>query len=323
MMRSISSHWYALFVAAAVVTVAFAHLCNNIYRTPDRIVVKPERQTITVAKDEQVRVFVQNNYPTYLHNIRLSASLDGEGVLVTVEPELVRELKAGERTSFTIHIKADPKAPKRQYILRLGISANEVGFRPVEEPSIEELRKVLSDPPSAGSSILAAESLARKNDPVGIKWLISTMMNVRVGRDYRSRAIRALGKSGAKEAIPALHQMLQERDGFLRGNALLSLGLLKDDDATFYRMFKDEDEFVRACAVSGLALSGVKDKEVIEWLMQGLKVSNVYVRIACSWALAAHGYEESIKVLETAFATNDPTQRVMAGDALVDLATKQ
>lgn len=313
---------YVLLATVATITGALAHLCNNIYRTPDRVIVKPERQTVVVADKEQVRVFVQNNYPTYLHNIRLSASVDGNGVSLSVEPESIKVLKAGERTSFIIHIKADG-APKKQYTLRLSISANEIGFRQVEEPSVEELRRALSDPPSAGNSVLAAESLARRKDPSGVKWLISTMTNERVARDYRSRAIRALGKAGAIESIKALRAMLQDRDGFLRGNALLALGLLKDEANTFYEMFKDEDEFVRACAVAGLALSGVKSKEVIDWLMAGLKASNVYVRIACGWALAAHGYKEGVQALDAAFDTNDPMQRVMAGDALVDIASRQ
>ncbi|MCS7254276.1 MAG: hypothetical protein RMK18_10005 [Armatimonadota bacterium] len=313
----------ALLIAAAMVTGALAHLCNNIYRTPERVVVKPERQTVTVADREQVRVFVQNNYPTYLHNIRLSASVEGNGVSVSVEPDVVKVLKAGERTSFTVHIKADGGAPKRQYTLKLSISANEIGFRPVEEPSIEELRRTLTHPPGAGSSVLAAESLVRLKDAAGLKWLLNVMMDERAGRDPRSRAIRALGKGGAKESIPALRGMLQHRDGFLRGNALLSLGLLKDEPTIFYNMFKDEDEFVRACAVAGLALSGVKTKEVIDWLMQALNASNVYVRIACGWALSVHGYKEGVKALDAAFTTNDPMQRVMAGDALVDIASRQ
>ena len=40
---------------------AWGHLCNNIYRTPDRVIVKPEKQITTVDQNDRFRVFVQNN----------------------------------------------------------------------------------------------------------------------------------------------------------------------------------------------------------------------------------------------------------------------
>jgi len=55
--------------------MAWAHLCNNIYRTPDRIIVKPEKQVTTIERSDQFRVFVQNNYPTYLRT-RFAKKLD-------------------------------------------------------------------------------------------------------------------------------------------------------------------------------------------------------------------------------------------------------
>ena len=82
-------------------SAAYAHLCNNVYRSPDRFIVKPEKPVVALEKSEELRVFVQNNYPAYLHNVRLSARADGDDVTVTVTPESVPQLKAAERTAFT------------------------------------------------------------------------------------------------------------------------------------------------------------------------------------------------------------------------------
>jgi len=307
-------------VLLALSTCALAHLCNNIYRTPDRVVVKPEKQVTTVERSDQFRVFVQNNYPTYLHNLRLTARVEGREVTVSISPESVAVLRAGERTAFTVRLTVREGVLRGRYPLRFSISADEIGFRPIEEVSNETLRKILPDPPNYGSNILAAETLARRKDPVGAKWLVDFMTNPRVGRDYRSRAIRALGRAGQKENAPALKRMLRGRDGFLRGNALLALGLLRAEAATFRPFLRDRDGFVRACALAGLALAG--DKQVLPRLKEGLQSTNVYVRIACGWALAAHRDKEGIAALERAFATDNPMQRVMAGDALVDVASR-
>jgi hypothetical protein len=309
--------------AVAVLSVnaaALAHLCNNIYRTPDRVVVKPEKPVAAVDRSDEFRVFVQNNYPTYLHNVRLAAKVDGEGVTVGVTPEAVEVLKAGERTAFTVRITVQEGAEKGQRPLTFSVSANEIGFRPVEEVSTEVLREQLPAPSNYGNNILAAETLARRKDPVGTKWLIDFMANARVERDYRSRAIRALGTARRKETAPALKKMLEEQDGFLKGNALLALGCLKAEPETLRAFVQDRDEFVQACALAGLALAG--DQDMLPRLQEGLKSENVYVRIACGWGLAAHRDKEGVAALDRAFQTEDAMQRVMAGDALVDVANR-
>jgi len=311
----------AVVAVLSVSTVALAHLCNNIYRTPDRVVVKPEKQVAKVEGSDEFRVFVQNNYPTLLHNVRLAGKVDGEGVTVGLEPEAVEVLKAGERTAFTVRIAVQDGASRGKHPLTFSVSAGEIGFRPVEEVSDEALRKRLPDPPNYGNNILAAETLARRKDPEGTKWLIDFMSNPRVERDCRGRALRALGKAGRKENAPALKKMLQEQDGFLKGNALLALGCLQAEPATFQPFAQDRDEFVQACALAGLALAG--DRGCLPQLRAGLKAENVFVRIASGWGLAAHRDPEGMAALEKAFAFRDnPTVHVMAGDALVDVATR-
>jgi len=59
----------ALGVVAGVfgLSVVYAHLCNNIYRTPSRFIIKPEKPITSVDKSEKIRVFVQNNFPVTIN----------------------------------------------------------------------------------------------------------------------------------------------------------------------------------------------------------------------------------------------------------------
>ena len=310
---------FTFLVSFLLAAPAFGHLCNNIYRTPDRVIVKPEKPVVALEKSEELRVFVQNNYPAFLHNVRLSARADGDDVTVTVTPESVAQLKAGERTAFKVKLDVKPGAPMKKLALKFSFSANEINFRAVEEPSNEQLRALLPERVNFGDNILAAESLVRRSDPEGAKWLIEFMSNPRVPRDFRSRAIRALGKAGSAEHIPVLKGLLNDQDGFLRGNALLALGCLKAEAATFAPFAQDRDEFVRTCATAGPALAGNKD--ALPQLREGLGSANVFVRIACGWALAANREKEGIAALDKDFTTKNALQQVMAGDALTHVAT--
>lgn len=311
--------WLALPLALFMLAgTSLAHLCNNIFRVPDRIIVKPEKPLLSIEKVSELRVFVQNNYPAFLHDIKLSAHPDTPGLATTVTPESVPVLKAAERVAFTVRVAADNDAPKK-VALKFSISAKEFGFRPVQEPNRQELRAALLSPPNYGDNVLAAESLVRHSDPTGAQWLIEFMNNTRVPRDFRSRAIRALGKAADTTHIPALRAMLECKDGFLRGNALLALGCMKSDAAVFAQFSEDRDEFVRVCALAGSCLAG--HKAHLPSIRQSLTSPDVFVRIASGWALAAHRDMDGIRALEEAFATQTAIQQVMAGDALTHVAS--
>ena len=309
---------FASLVIALSAPTLFAHLCNNIYRTPDRVIVKPEKPVVALERSEELRVFVQNNYPAYLHNVRLSARADGDDVTVTVTPESVPQLKAAERTAFTVKLEVKPGTPMKKLALKFGFSADEINFRAIEEPTNEQLRALLPERPNFGDNVLAAESLIRRKDPEGARWLIAFMSNPRTPKDFRGRAIRALGKAGNAEHVPVIEKLLEEQDGFLRGNALLALGCLKADAKIFEKCAQDRDEFVQACAKAGSALAGNKD--LLPELRKGLSSENVYIRIACGWALAAHRQKEGADALDKDFATKNAMQQVMAGDALTHIA---
>ena len=313
------TRWTITFLASFLLAApAFGHLCNNIFRTPDRVIVKPEKPVVALEKSEELRVFVQNNYPAFLHNVRLSARADGDDVTVTVTPESVPQLKAAERTAFTVKLEVKPGTPMKKLALKFGFSADEIAFRAIEEPTNEQLRALLPERPNFGDNVLAAESLIRRKDPEGARWLIAFMSNPRTPKDFRGRAIRALGKAGNAEHVSVIEKLLDEQDGFLRGNALLALGCLKADARIFDKSAQDRDEFVQACAKAGAALAGSKD--LLPALRKGLNSENVYIRIACGWALAAHRQKEGADALDKDFATKNAMQQVMAGDALTHIA---
>lgn len=317
MMRRII--WCTLMIFLVAQT-AYAHLCNNIFWTPDRVIVKPEKQSLALAKEDTFRVFVQNNYPAPLHNVRLIVQSEDTAVKVNVSPSAIEDMKPGERTAFTVKVTLDGDGTPRKVLLRFAFSAREIDFRPVQECSNEELYRHLPSPSNYGDNVLAAETLVRRKDPKGAQWLIQFMNDSRVRNDYRSRAIRALGKAGTAEHIAPIKAFLSHRDGFLKGNALLALGCLKCAPETFTPFFADKDEFVRTCALAGAALAG--QKELLPKLREALSSTDPYVRIACGWALAAHRNKEGIAVLDAALATRNAMQLIMAGDALTDIAAR-
>jgi len=315
--------WLVVAIALAT-TWAFGHLCNNIYNTPDRVIVKPEKPTATVVGNEEFRVFVQNNYPTFLDNLRLAGKVDGGAVTVQVTPESVKRLKAGERFAFKVKLTSPPGARQGRYALAFSISADNIGWKPVAEAKAEDLKYVLKHGDNLSATIQAAESLVTRREAEGTAYLSKIAANRASGADYQARALRALGKGGDKKNLPFVRTMLQQQDGFVKGNALLALGLLGDRAATFEPYYQDRDQFVAAAAMAGRVLAGGREAKVLSALAEDLKSSNVYVRIAAGWALAGRRDKAGIAALDQAFSsTDDGQQRTTAGDAMVEIANRR
>ncbi|MGD0110799.1 MAG: HEAT repeat domain-containing protein [Armatimonadota bacterium] len=313
----------AMIGLTLVTTWAFGHLCNNIYRTPDRVIVKPEKPTATVVGTEEFRVFVQNNYPTYLDNLRLGAKLNSSDTAVSVTPESVKRLKAGERTAFLVKLTSKPGVKASRSTLAFSISADNIDWKPVTVTSTEGLRSALKSEDNLSAAIQTAEFLVARRDQEGTKYLTNIAGDRKADRDYRARSTRALGKGGDKRNIAFLRALLPDPDGFVRGNALLSLGLLGDQASTFAPLYSERDEFVRYAAMSGRVLAGGREPSLLKNLSQGLSSSNSYVRIACAWGLASRRDKAAIAVLDRDFTTDDAMQRTTAGDALVDVANRR
>ena len=64
---------------------ALAHWCSNIWVAPARLVVKPEQSTISIHPTgaTRFRVYLQNNFPYALSNVRMRGAASGYTITVT------------------------------------------------------------------------------------------------------------------------------------------------------------------------------------------------------------------------------------------------
>lgn len=306
---------------ALAVSTAQAHLCNNIYRTPDRIIVKPEKDTATLETNDSLRIFVRNNYPTRLRNVSLQARVDAPGINVTVTPEKIGVMKAGQKEAFTVQLTAGPGAPRGHHSLKLAISADSIGWgnagsQPVGEVSDADLLRALKDD-NPSCKVLAAESLARRRNSAGVKELENMV------RRGDRRAIRAAGRSGNPDVLPFLLPKLSDRNGFVVGTTCIALGLLKVELDKVRACCSSADAFVAAAARAALVLAGQGDEAALGYLRERLNHSDQWVRCAAAWGCAWANDADALQALDAVFGSNDAELVVFAGDALLSLADRQ
>jgi HEAT repeat protein len=119
--------------------------------------------------------------------------------------------------------------------------------------------------------------------------------------------------------------MLKEKDGYLKGNAVIALALAKSQSVTG---LTDRDKFVRTCAQAGSAYRG--NKKYVNELKAALEDTDEYVQVAAAWGLASLGEKEGIDLLDKTLATGLREQdrerakeltrlRIFAGDSLISL----
>jgi len=307
----------SVLLLALLCGAAGAHLCNNIYRTPDRLVVKPEKNIATLDKSDSFRIFVKNNYPTVLDNVRLTAKVDTDAVTVSVTPESIGHMLPGDKTAFTLKLTVRNRAQARSAKLSIGISANQIGFRAAEPATKQSFLDAMKDD-NPSCKVLTAEALARMKEPAGMKFL-TELLNGQ-DRNYKARAIRAVGRIGDKNNIPTLTSLLSDRDGWIKGNALLALGNLKADKKTLQAFATDRDAFVSTSAMAALSMQGVKSYDAK--LAAALTDENAYVRGAAGWGLAARGDKRAIKVMDETFQTGNDDVKIFVGDGLIAITER-
>jgi len=299
-------------------SAAYAHFCNNVYKLPDRLIVKPEKPVTSVYKSEEVRVFVKNNYPKPLDNVSLSAKSDDEAVQTEVEPAKIDKMKPGDKVDFKIKIKVADGAPAKKHKLSIGISATQIGFESMDESPVPKLRQILANPKGNKSTqVQAAEALALRDDPIGFEFLRN--MAATSSPDMRSRAIRGLGRVANKSTMPFLRDLLQEKDGYVKGNAFIALALAKEETGTFQQGLSDRDPFVKTCAQAALTCCG--SKEYMKTLKEALENPDKYVQVAAAWGLASIGDKDGINALDKALdvGKKDIKLAIFAGEALLSL----
>jgi hypothetical protein len=303
-------------------TLAYAHFCNNIYKTPDRIIVKPEKPITTLQTTDQMRVFVKNNYPTFLQNIRLVAQSSDDKLICTITPDALPRLKPAEKGSF--HVAIDARNVRTgNYKLTFGISADNVGFQPMEQASIEDVKGWVNQG-NASSKVLTAETLAARQDPLG-RQILAEYLAGKYGRQYQVRGIRCVGKAAQKANLDLLTPLLDNRDGLIKGNAILAMGMLGADQNQIMGYAQTQDPFVYTCCAAAVAMCGSTDATVLTALNYGLSSDNAWLQIAGAWGLGCYRERqpEAARLLDAAFDNNrDAELRVFAGDALTWLAAR-
>ncbi|MGQ9731091.1 MAG: HEAT repeat domain-containing protein [Candidatus Zipacnadales bacterium] len=300
---------------------AHAHLCNNIYRTPDRIIVKPERNTTTLETNDTLRIFVRNNYPTMLRNLRLIGQTDTVGVQVAITPDHIDLLKPGQKEAFTVRLTAAPETPPGSHSLKLSILAdnigwNNVGSQPVAPVSDAELIRALGDG-NPSCEVLAAESLARRGNNAGVDYLKNA-----IERGDR-RGIRAAGRSGNSSLVPSLVSKLGVRNGFVVGTTCLALGLLKTELDKVSLLCGSADPFVATAAHAALMLAEQGTESHLGFLREKLNYPDPWVRCAAAWGCAWANEAQALRVLDEILSQGNAELVVFAGDALVTLAERQ
>jgi HEAT repeat protein len=260
---------------------------------------------------------VKNNYPTVLDNVRLSAKVDSDAVKVTVSPDSIAKMLPGDKNAFTIALEVKDRSRARTAKLSIGISANQVGFQPAEAVTKESLLQAMKDD-NPSCKVLTAELLAGMKDQAGMKFLKELLAGQ--DRNYKARAIRAVGRAGDKGNVTVLTPLLADRDGWTKGNALLALGNLKAEKGSIQGFTSDRDSFVRTSAMAALSMHGVKSYDGD--LTSALRDSNPYVRAAAGWGLAARGNKSAIKVLDETFQSGNDDVKIFTGDALIAITER-
>ena len=161
----------------------------------------------------------------------------------------------------------------------------------------------------------AATALGKAGSPEALTPLIKAL----VDDDHfvRSLAARALGALGDPRAVPALISLLKDTQDKVRSAALLALARLQDPRA-IPALVKELKLGQEAAAV---ALGQMKSRKALKPLAEVMlwKAAPLEVRSKSAWALGQLGDKGAITPLTKALARDNPSLRVAAADALVEL----
>jgi HEAT repeat protein len=226
-------------------------------------------------------------------------------------------MKPGDKVDFKIKIKVADGAPAKKHKISIGISADQIGFESMDESPVPKLRQLVENKNNVSTQVLAAEALAKRDDPVGFQFLKN--MATKSNPDMRSRAIRALGRLGNKSTPTFLREFLMEKDGYVRGNTFIALALLKAQTMTLQKGLSDRDPFVKTCALAALTYRGSKTH--IKALKSALEDPDKYVQVAAAWGLASIGEKEGLDTLDRSLgaADKDIKLAIFAGEALLSI----
>lgn len=296
-----------LIVALAVAGVpgVYAHICHSIFRTPGLLAVRPEKDIATLRQTGSFKVYAQNNYIAMLTKVVLTVKTEDESIQVSISPDMVAQLRPGERTEFTVTLDTQDRQT-RDLNLDFAIDARELKMRPIQTPTDEELRNVLKRTYLCGK-VYAAELLASRGQEDGEDFLKRVIRRDPTLRNRRSvphhnagRAACLVGRMGHKKMAPYLRERYGlEESSWIRGNILIGLAQLgfEEDHSMFTEAIEHPDEFVKTCALLALAMRN--DSNAQEELKPLLDAPDLTIRIAAAWGRGIIQDEQAMAMLNS------------------------
>jgi HEAT repeat protein len=225
-------------------------------------------------------------------------------------------------------------------------------MRPVEEPTDQELRNVWKYLALGAGQTIAAEALSRRGYADALEFVKAVIRKdptttIRLKpEECAGRAARYVGRMKRNELAPYLRERYNvESSSWIRGNILLGLAALgqEEDKKIFSQAADGKDEFIRYSALLALAMTG--DKPAAEKLEAGMESSDGRIMLISAWGQGIVKNPKAIKLLEdvvdkkgsksyvlpplpgdvkthTTGGNLDYCMRILAGDALLDLAVR-
>lgn len=316
--------WGAIFMLA-ISSQVHGHLCDNIFKRADRLIIKPERDFIRIEKKGILRIFLKNGYPASLHNVRIVGKSDA--FQVEVIPPLIQELRPGEKIYFSLELAAKEGAKYGNHPLEIWVGARQFRLRKIEGVTLsfyeiirEELKKSLEDPNWYVKTV-ACEELAKLGDPSGLTVLKEALDQK--DEYIRGFAARALGEFDSIEAITLVKKAMEDEKEFVRGSGVSALSIMRDtaNVTLLKKVLKDASEFVRICAASALLILG--DESMLPLVKEKIRSEDKLVSVVSCESLGIMGDTLAIHLLEEALEDSNWVVSALAGKALVRIREKK
>jgi HEAT repeat protein len=228
--------------------------------------------------------------------------------------------KIRDAESFSLSLLSD----EQLYDSRLKVSLIHY-LSAIESPGLETRLLTLIDHQDDQVAEAAITALGAVGSPEAGGMLIERLQDVEYPDSQKPEIILALGKMKSEAAVQPLISIVSNRDEqrIWRLYAASSLGEIGDEQAIPHlkNMFGEQDSLVKIYAAS--ALSKFDMGEVEDLLRQGLRDSNVKVRLASAQALANKQARSSVDILIYK-AENDPERavRLQAIESLAVIGTR-
>ncbi|MYH01431.1 MAG: HEAT repeat domain-containing protein [Nitrospira sp. SB0675_bin_23] len=268
----------------------------------------PDEETEAVSQDEVTDEYVDAVSESLMEGDTVvtaeNADGDGEGEEQAEEEEEleIEEEKVKDEIDIQIDLLQDPDwVVRREAVVTLG----EMGDERCVEPLVRALRdgdwqvreaavEAIAEVGSPAVELLirymrdweARKYVIQAMGKINDERVLDPLMSMLHNDEFKDDATRALIDLG-KPAVPKLIAALTDREEFVRKQAILALGEIKDSDAVdpLIAMLQDQDWLTRLTAAAALEQVGdLRGRDAIKPLM---KDSDLVVRLRVERILAA------------------------------------